>query len=51
MQHDGGHSQRFALRIDRYIYASYAITDSNFVSKFCLQFRVHILTYLEEAGR
>ena len=51
MQHDGGHSYRFALRIDRCSSGWYAITDSNFVSRFCLAFRLRILTYLWEAGR
>jgi len=46
MQHDGGHSYRFALRFDRSCSDWYAITDSNFVSKFRLQFRLRILTYL-----
>jgi len=46
MQHDGGHSYRFTLRIDRSFSDWYAISDSNFVSKFCLQFRLRVLTYL-----
>jgi hypothetical protein len=46
MQHDGGHSSRFALRIDHPFYVSYAITKWNFVSKFYLKFRLHFLTYL-----
>jgi len=46
MQHDGGHSYRFALRIDRSFYDWYAITDSNCVSQCCLQFRLRVVTYL-----
>ena len=44
MLHDGGHSYRFALRIDRSFYDTYAITALYFVSKFCLQYRLRILT-------
>ena len=46
MRHDGGHSYRFALRVDRSSSDWYAIADSNFVSKFRLQFRLPICTYL-----
>jgi len=46
MQHDGGHSYRFALRIDRSFYNFYSITKWNFVSQFYREFRLRILTYL-----
>jgi len=46
MQHDGGHSYRFALCINRSFPDWYAIADSNFVSKLCLQFRLCGITYL-----
>jgi len=46
MQHDGGHSYRFALCIDRSSYDAYAITKWNIVSKLYLEFRLCILTYL-----
>jgi len=46
MHHNGGHSYRFALHIDRSFYHWYAITDSNFVSQFCLQFTLRDVTYL-----
>jgi len=49
MLHDGSHSYRFVLRIDRSFYESYAITDLYFVSKFCLQFVLHVLAYQYEA--
>jgi hypothetical protein len=51
MLQDGGHSYRFTLHIDRSFYDTYAITDPYCVSKLCLQFRLHVLTYLEEAWR
>jgi len=51
MQHDGGHSYKFVLRIDRSSSDWYAITDSNFVCKFCLQFKLTLLIHLWEAGR
>jgi len=46
IKHDGGHSYRFALCIDRSSSDRYAITHRNFVSKFCLRFRLRDLTYL-----
>ena len=46
IQHDSGHSYRFALRINLAFSDWYAITDLNFVSKFCLQFRLRVLMYL-----
>ena len=46
MLHDGGHFYRFALRIDRSLYDRYAIADLCFVSKFCLECTLHVLTYV-----
>jgi len=46
IQNDHGHSHRFALCIDCPFSDWYAIPDSYFVSKFCLQFRLPLLTYL-----
>jgi len=46
IQHDGEHSFRLALRIDHSFPDWYAIPDSNDVRKFCLPFRLCVLTYL-----
>ena len=46
MLHDGVHSYRFALRIDRSSYDTYAITALYFVRTFRLQYRLRVLTYV-----
>jgi len=49
-QHDAGHLYRFGSHIDHSFYNRYAITDSNIVSQFWLQFKLRVVTYLWEAG-
>ena len=49
MQHDGVQSYRSTLRIDRSFRDFDAITHSNIVRKFWLQFKLHVPTFLLEA--